>query len=381
MSATDSAEITPFQIAIPDAELDDLRQRLRSARWPDELPDVGWDYGIPLRETQELAAYWSDGYDWRAWEARLNTFPQFQTTIDGQNIHFLHVRSPEPDAMPLILTHGWPGSFLEFIDVIGPLTDPGAHGGDPRDAFHVVVPSIPGFTLSGHTHERGWDVRRIAQAWRVLMERLGYQRYGAQGGDWGSGISRDLGLVAPEQVIGVHLNYLRINPPAEEIPLQPGDAERVAKITQYNANVPGYIGIQSTKPQTLAYGLTDSPTGQLAWIAEKFHAWTDPRTAVDRDRLLTNVSLYWFTRTAGSSARIYYESAQGRGTPNPCPVPMGVAVFPFDIVQPVRTFAERVYDIRHWSEFDRGGHFAALEVPDLLIDDVRAFFRPLRHAT
>jgi pimeloyl-ACP methyl ester carboxylesterase len=381
MSAIATGEITPFQIAIPDAHMNDLRQRLRSTRWPDELPDVGWDYGIPVRETRDLATYWHDGYDWRSWEARLNAFPQFQTTIDGQNIHFLHVRSPEPDALPLILTHGWPGSIVEFIDLVGPLMDPRAHGGDPADAFHVVAPSIPGFTLSGHTHERGWDVRRIARAWQVLMARLGYSRYGAQGGDWGSAISHDLGLLAPEQVVGVHLNYLRINPPAEPVPLLPGEAERVAKLQQYNASVPGYIGIQSTKPQTLAYGLTDSPAGQLAWIAEKFHAWSDPRTPIDRDHLLTNVSLYWFTRTAGSSARIYYESARGRGTPNPCPVPMGVAVFPYDILQPVRSFAERVYDIRHWSEFVRGGHFAALEVPDLLTADIRAFFRPLRNAT
>lgn len=379
MTVTD--EITPFRIAIPDADLDDLRQRLFAARWPDELPDVAWDYGIPLQETQDLAAYWRESFDWRAWEARLNTFPQFQTTIDNQNVHYLHVRSPEPNALPLILSHGWPGSILEFIDVIGPLTDPRAHGGEPADAFHIVAPSIPGFGFSGPTHERGWDVRRIAQAWQVLMARLGYERYGAQGGDWGSAISRDLGLVAPNHVIGVHLNYLRINPPAEDVPLQPGEAERVARLQQYNASVPGYIGIQSTKPQTLAYGLTDSPTGQLAWIAEKFHAWSDPRTPIDRDHMLANISLYWFTRTAGSSARIYYESARGRGTPNPCPVPIGVAVFPYDILQPVRSFAERVYDIRHWTEFDRGGHFAALEVPELLTADIRVFFRPLRNAS
>ena len=379
MSAGDT--LIPFRIAIPDADLRDLHQRLDAARWPDEIDDAGWDYGIPLQTTRDLAAYWRHGYDWRAWEARLNEIPQFQTTIDGQNIHALHVRSPEPDAMPLILTHGWPGSILEFINVIGPLTDPRAHGGDPRDAVHVVAPSIPGFAFSGHTHERGWDVRRIAQAWKALMARLGYSRYGAQGGDWGSAISRDLGLVAPDQVIGVHLNYLRINPPAEPVPLRPGEAERIEKLKQYNATVPGYIGIQSTKPQTLAYGLTDSPTGQLAWIAEKFHAWSDPRSPIDRDHLLTNVSLYWFTRTAGSSARIYYESARGRGIPNPCPVPMGVAVFPYDILQPVRSFAERVYDIRHWSEFARGGHFAALEAPDLLTTDIRDFFRPLRDTT
>lgn len=372
------ANITPFRIDIPESDLADLRQRLAATRWPDEIDGAGWDYGIPLQATQDLAAYWQDGYDWRAWEARLNQLPQFQTAIDGQRVHFLHVRSPEPGALPLILTHGWPGSIVEFMGIVGPLTDPRAHGGDPRDAFHVVAPSIPGFGFSGPTRERGWDVRRIAHAWRVLMERLGYTRYGAQGGDWGSAISRDLGLVAPAHVVGVHLNYLRINPPAGPITLRPGEAERVEKLTRYNATTPGYIRIQATRPQTLAYGLTDSPAGQLAWIAEKFHEWADPRSPIDRDRLLTNVSLYWFTRTAGSAARIYYESARGRGVPNPCPVPMGVAVFPYDILQPVRSFAERVYDIRHWSEFDRGGHFAALEAPDLLTEDVRAFFRPLR---
>lgn len=371
--------ITPFTIAIPQAELDDLRKRLAATRWPDELDDAGWDYGIPLATTQELAARWQEGYDWRVWEAKLNAFPQFQTTIDSQAIHFLHVRSPEPDALPLILTHGWPGSIVEFLDIIGPLTDPRAHGGDPADAFHVVTPSIPGFGFSGPTHERGWDVGRIARAWATLMARLGYERYGAQGGDWGSAISRDLGLVAPDRVVGVHLNYLRVNPHVDDLPpLSPADTARLEKLRAYYAAIPGYIGIQSTKPQTLAYGLNDSPAGQLAWIAEKFHAWSDPATPVDRDAMLTNIAIYWFTRTAGSSARIYYESSVGRGTPNPCPVPVGVAVFPHDIVQPIRALAERAYDIIHWSEFDRGGHFAALEVPDLLTADIRAFFRPLR---
>ncbi|MFT4038809.1 MAG: epoxide hydrolase [Thermomicrobiales bacterium] len=371
--------IASFTIAIPEAELDDLRRRLAATRWPDEIDEAGWDYGIPLATTQELAAYWQEGYDWRAGEAKLNAFPQFQTIIDGQNIHFLHVRSPEPDALPLILTHGWPGSIVEFLDIIGPLTDPRAHGGDPADAFHVVVPSIPGFGFSGPTHERGWDVGRIARAWAVLMARLGYDRYGAQGGDWGSAISRDLGAVAPEHVVGVHLNYLRVNPNVENLPpLSPVDTARLEKLRAYYAAIPGYIGIQSTKPQTLAYGLNDSPAGQLAWIAEKFHAWSDSVTPVDRDAMLTNIAIYWFTQTAGSSARIYYESVAGRGTPNPCPVPVGVAVFPHDIVQPIRALAERTYDIVHWSEFNRGGHFAAMEVPDLLTGDIRAFFRPFR---
>ena len=306
--------------------------------------------------------------------------PQFITEIDGQPIHFLHVRSPEPDAFPLILTHGWPGSIVEFLEIVEPLVDPAAHGGSTADAFHLVIPSIPGFGFSGPTRDRGWDVRRVAVAWAEVMRRLGYARYGAQGGDWGSAISRDLGLVDAGHVAGVHVNYLRINPTGDLSELGAVDRERVAKLERYLAEQPGYIRVQATRPQTLSYGLTDSPVGQLAWIAEKFREWADPSIEIDRDRLLTDVSIYWFTGTAGSSARLYFESAQGRGAPNPLPVPLGVAVFPHDILLPVRAFAERSYTITHWSEFERGGHFAAMEVPDLLIDDVRAFFRPLRES-
>jgi epoxide hydrolase len=373
-------EIQPFRIEIPQADLDDLRDRLARTRWPDQIPGVGWDYGIPLEYVRDLAEYWRTSYDWRVHEARLNAFDQFTTTIDGQRIHFLHVRSAESGALPLIITHGWPGSVVEFMNVIGPLTDPAAHGGDPADAFHLVVPSIPGYGFSGPTRDRGWDVRRIARAWASLMERLGYQRYGAQGGDWGSSISRELGLIAPGHLVGVHLNMLFPYVLDEPADLTEQERGRLEALRRFRSTGSGYFAIQSTRPQTLAYGLTDSPAGQLAWITEKFGEWTDgglPDEAVDRDQLLTNVTLYWLTGTAGSSARLYYETARSRawGPPAVSAVPTGVAVFPREIAPPIRRFAELSDNIVHWSEFDRGGHFAAMEVPDLLVGDVRAFFR------
>jgi len=377
------SEILPFRIEIPQADLDDLRDRLARTRWPDQLPGVGWDYGIPLEYVQGLAEYWRTGYDWRVYEARLNAFDQFTTTIDGQNVHFLHVRSAEAGALPLIITHGWPGSIVEFMNVIGPLTDPKAHGGDPADAFHLVVPAIPGYGFSGPTRERGWNVRRIAQAWAALMGRLGYERYGAQGGDWGSSISRELGIIAPEHLIGVHLNMLTPYAADEPAGLTDEDRARIETLRRFRSTGSGYGAIQSTRPQTLAYGLTDSPAGQLAWIAEKFGEWTDdglPDQAVDRDQLLTNVTLYWLTATAGSSARLYYEAARsgGWGPPAASTAPTGVAVFPKEIAKPVRRLAELSNHIVHWAEYDRGGHFAAMEVPDLLVGDVRDFFRALR---
>jgi pimeloyl-ACP methyl ester carboxylesterase len=380
----DPTAVEPFRIDVPQADLDDLRGRLARTRWPDQLPGVGWDYGIPLDYVQELAEYWRTGYDWRVHEEKLNAFPQFTTVIDGQRVHFLHVRSGVPDAMPLVITHGWPGSIAEFMEVIGPLTDPVAHGGDPVDAFHLVVPSIPGFGFSGPTADRGWNVRRIARAWDELMRRLGYQRYGAQGGDWGSTISRELGLIAPGHLIGVHLNML-FTPviPDDDADLTDDERERLDRLRSFRATGSGYAAIQSTRPQTLAYGLTDSPAGQLAWIVEKFGEWTDdglPHEAVDRDQLLTNVMLYWLTGTAGSSARLYYEAARSRGTgqPETSTVPTGLAVFPREIARPVRRFAERSNNIVHWSELDRGGHFPAMEAPELLVPDVREFFRKLR---
>jgi microsomal epoxide hydrolase len=383
MNSHGASEVLPFRIEIPQADLDDLRDRLARTRWPDQLPGVGWDYGIPLEYVRELAEYWRTGYDWRVHEARLNGFDQFTTTIDGERIHFLQVRSAESGALPLIITHGWPGSVVEFLNVIGPLTDPAAHGGDPADAFDLVVPSIPGYGFSGPTRDRGWDVRRVARAWACLMERLGYQRYGAQGGDWGSSISRELGLVDPQHLVGVHLNMLIPYVRDEPDDLTEQERERLEALRRFRSIGSGYFAVQSTRPQTLAYGLTDSPAGQLAWITEKFGEWTDggwPDEAVDRDQLLTNVTLYWLTGTAGSSARLYYETARSRawGPPAVSGVPTGVAVFPREIAPPIRRFAERSDNIVHWSEFDRGGHFAAMEVPDLLVGDVRAFFRPLR---
>jgi pimeloyl-ACP methyl ester carboxylesterase len=362
--------ITPFRVEIPQADVDDLHERLDRVRWPDELPGVGWDLGIPLDRMRELTTYWRDKFDWRAQEAALNQYPQFTTEIDGQTIHFLHIRSSNPGALPLILTHGWPGSVLEFLDVIEPLSAD----------FDLVIPSIPGFGFSGPTRAKGWDIYRIARAWAVLMERLGYQRYGAHGGDWGSGISRALGAVAPDQVVGVHTTYLVTPPPsgAGEAPggpaLSAGDQARLAKIRQLQLRQPAYQALHATRPQTISYALTDSPVGLLAWMAEKFTEWTDPRSVITLDQILADVSIYWFTATAGSSARLANESPRGKVL---CPVPIGVVVLPYDILQSVRPLAEQDYDIVHWTEFDRGGHFAGLEVPDLLAADIGDFFGPL----
>ncbi|MCX4555430.1 epoxide hydrolase [Streptomyces phaeochromogenes] len=396
MTSPHDDTIHPFVLDIPQSDLDDLNARLDLTRWPDELPGVGWEYGVPRDYLKELVRYWRHTYDWRAAEARLNEWPQFTTTIDGTNIHFAHIRSPEPDATPLIITHGWPGSIVEFLDVVGPLTDPRAHGGDPADAFHVVLPGIPGFGLSGPTRDTGWELRRVGAAFAELMDRLGCRRFGVQGGDWGAGISRELGRAFPDRVIGVHLNLLpgahaSTEPTPEELAaLSPPEREKTLASWRRNEEWTrerlGYAVVQMTRPQTLSYGLTDSPVGQLAWIVEKFKEWTDsyerPEDAVDRDQLLTNVMLYWLTGTAGSSARIYYERAHaaGWGEPvQPSTAPTALAVFPWDNFIPLRHIADRTENIVRWTEFDRGGHFAAMEEPDLLAGDVRAFFHELRH--
>ncbi len=376
------SKISPYRIDIPQGALDDLRDRLGRTRWPDELPGVGWDLGVPLDYLKGLAGYWATTYDWRGQEATLNEFAQFATVIDDQNVHFLHVRSPEPEALPLLITHGWPGSIAEFLDIISPLTDPAAHGGDPADAFHVIAPSIPGFGFSGPTHETGWNTVRVARAWAELMRRLGYERYGAQGGDTGALISPELGRIDPEHLAGIHVNNLLTFPSGQLDNLSGADQGRLKLMQRWQNEMSGYASIQSTRPQTLAYALTDSPAGQLAWIVEKFKEWTDPAAglpedAVDRDRLLTDVTIYWLTATAGSSARLYYEGAKSWGQANePSAVPTGVAVFPMDIT--IRSIAESQHNIVHWAEFDRGGHFAAMEAPDLLVADIREFFRPLR---
>lgn len=383
---TDTA-IRPYRVEISQAALDDLYDRLSRTRWPEEAPEAGWSSGVPLGYLKELAEYWRTEYDWRAQEARLNQWPQFTTTIDGTQVHFLHARSPEPDALPLILSHGWPGSIAEFLDLIGPLTNPQAYGGHPADAFHVVAPSLPGFGLSGPTPTTGWTVRRMASAFATVMHRLGYQRYGAHGGDIGFGISHDLGVIDPEHVIGVHLTtFVGLPPsdPAELAGLTDDEWERLQELARFEAEHSAYRKLQSTRPQTLAYALTDSPIGQLAWIVDMFREGTDckdlPEEAVDRDQMLTDVMLYWLTGTAGSSARIYREE-RSFIAPEPSTVPTAVAVFPAD-ARPVRRFVERDHkNIVRWTEFDRGGHFAAMEQPDLLTVDVREFFRTLRAST
>ncbi|MCF2530756.1 epoxide hydrolase family protein [Yinghuangia soli] len=387
--------LRPFRLEVPQADLDDLHDRLDRTRWPDELPGVGWAYGIPLAYVRELAHYWRHTYDWRAAEAQLNAWPQFITTIDGATVHFAHLRAPEPDATPLLMAHGWPGSFAEFAAVAGPLTDPRAHGGDPADAFHLVLPSIPGFGLSGPTRETGWEFKRVAAAFHELMARLGYARYGVQGGDWGAAITREMGRTHPDRVVGVHLNLL----PGAAAAAEPTDAELAAlspaerdrtrasweRMRAWTRDKQGYADIQATRPQTLAYGLTDSPVGQLAWIAEKFKEWTDsrdrPEDAVDRDHMLTNVMLYWLTGTAGSSARIYYERAHADywgQPPEPSTAPTALAAFAHDNFIPLRHIADRTDHIVQWTEYPDGGHFAAMEQPDVLVADIRRFFRNLR---
>ena len=371
-----SDDVTSFRIEIPDADLDDLRDRLHRTRWPEAETVDDWSQGVPLAYLRDLCEYWADGYDWRATEARLNALPQFRTRIDGLGIHFIHARSPHPDALPLVITHGWPGSIVEFLKVIGPLTDPTAYGGDAADAFHVVCPSLPGYGFSDKPARPGWNVQRIAGAWAALMARLGYDRYGAHGGDWGSVISRALANVAPDHVVGVHLNYLPTPPlPGIEAELSDADLGRLDTIKALVAQKPGYQVLMATTPQTIAYGLTDSPVSQLTWIAEKFDEWSDPRSPIDVDRLLTNVMLYWLTGTANSSARLRKESP---GPAPYCDVPIGVAVFPYDITLAVRPLVERQFTVARWTEFDRGGHFAATEAPDLLAADVIAFFETLR---
>jgi pimeloyl-ACP methyl ester carboxylesterase len=399
----DTAAIRPFRIAIPQADLDDLRDRLARTRWPDELPGVGWSRGVPLAYLRQLAGYWADGFDWRKQEANLNALPQFVTDIDGQDIHFLHVRSPEPAALPLLLTHGWPSSPVEFLRVIDPLLDPRAHGGDPADAFHLVIPSLPGYGFSTPVREPGWgNLFRVAAAWAELMRRLGYARYAVHGTDVGAGVSGMLPMVDPGRVAGVHLTgtaaAMPFGPPVELDGLSEADRARAERFNAFQADGLGYLHIQATRPQTLAYALNDSPAGQLAWIVEKFQEWTDPAAelpedAVDRDQLLTGVSIFWFNGAGASSAHATYEGMQAwrqmaeqqaaePGAPEPGPSgaepsgpPTGVAVFAAD--NTIRSLLDPGQTM-HWSEFDRGGHFPAMEAPDLLVADVRAFFRRLR---
>ena len=376
-------EIREFTIDIPQADLDDLADRLARARFTDELPDAGEDYGVSLERVRSLVQRWRDGSDWRAWERRLNAFPQFTTTIDGQNVHFLHVRSPEPDATPLILTHSWPGSVLDFIDVIGPLSDPRAHGGDPADAFHVVAPSLPGFGFSTPVREPGWHIARTAAAFAELMTRLGYERFGAQGGDVGAGVNGELARRLPERVIGLHLNGPITFPYGDpsQLDLSEADKMRLYRMQTFMTEGMGYLQLQSTRPHTVGYGLGDSPAGQLAWMVEKYWNWSDHdghvEKVIPRDRLLDAVSVGWFQATAASSARIYHES-QNKLVLAPVAVPTAISNFPKDGRMPRPWIEGRFSDIRRWTDHGRGGHFPALEQPAVLVNELREFFRPLR---
>jgi pimeloyl-ACP methyl ester carboxylesterase len=375
-----SEEIFPFRIEIAEAALVELRERLHRTRWPEAETVADWSQGVPLSYVQDVCQYWADTYDWRSTEARLNGFAQYRTDIDGLGIHFLHVRSPHEDALPLVITHGWPGSIVEFHKVIGPLTDPTAHGGNAADAFHLVCPSLPGYGFSDKPTAAGWGVERIGLAWTTLMARLGYDRYGAQGGDWGSTVTTSIGQQDPDHVVGIHVNMPIATPSFEDLTEQENAA--LVSLANYQEVESGYSKQQSTRPQTLGYGLVDSPAGQCAWILEKFWAWTDcdghPENALTRDELLDNVMLYWLPGNGASSARLYWESFN-RGRTDEVSTPAGCSIFPKEIIRISRRWAEsRFTDIRYWNELDKGGHFAAFEQPELFVNEIRSFFRLVR---
>jgi pimeloyl-ACP methyl ester carboxylesterase len=382
--------VTPFRVEVADADLDDLRQRLVRTRWPEAEPVADWSQGVPRGYLRELCRYWADGYDWRATEARLNALPQFRTEIDGLGIHFLHVRSPHPGALPLLLTHGWPGSIIEFLKVIGPLTDPTAHGGDAADAFHLVCPSLPGYGFSDRPARTGWGVEQIADAWSVLAARLGYRRYGAQGGDWGTSIATSLAQRHPGRLAGIHLTPPLAPPdPATLGDLTERERAAVASLQHAAEWDSGYSQEQATRPQTIGYALVDSPAALCAWIVEKFWAWTDcdghPENVLSRDELLDNVMLYWLPGTGASAARLYWESIRrvnqwiSGSVDDTVAVPTGCSIFPKELQRPSRRWAERRFrDIRYWNEPAKGGHFAAFEQPELFVNEVRSFFRLVR---
>jgi pimeloyl-ACP methyl ester carboxylesterase len=375
--ATDLA-IRPFTIDIPQSQLDDLQRRLAASRLPVQPAGITDDYGVPDAWVRDLLDRWQNGFDWRTWEAKLNAYPQFMTEIDGQPLHFYHMRSQEPDAMPLVLLHGWPGGAIEFLELIGPLTDPVAHGGKAEDAFHVVIPSTPGFGFSGQQKETGWTTARVAAAVAELMRRLGYDRYGAQGGDWGAFVAPELGRSDAEHLIGVHVNaasfgFIPLGELLDEelATLTDGEKVRYARLRNWEDNLSGYFRIQSTRPQTLAYAMTDSPVGLAAWIGD----WFQDRQ-IETDRVLANISIYWLTNTFAPSILFYYENVHSGAWPSFSTTPTGVANFGDDVA--IRRYAEQLNTIVHWSEFDAGNHFAAMSAPDLLTEDVRAFFRSLR---
>jgi len=381
-------EIEPYRIAVADSVLTDLRERLARTRFPDEIPGSGWGYGANLAAVRELVAYWRDAYDWRAAEARLNQLQQFRATVGGLKIHLIHERGVGPKPLPLVITHGWPGSVSEFQKIVGPLSDPAKHGGDPADAFHVVCPSMPGYGFSDHPTEPGMDPERIAALWAELMRGLGYERFGAQGGDWGAMVTTFLGYRHAPQVVGIHLNMVIAFPPNPDNPIEGATEEELPalmEMAQFLKDETGYQQIQGTKPQTLSYALNDSPGGLAAWILEKFNTWGDCGGDVmkhfGKDELLTNIMFYWATETANSSVRLYCETMRsGKFPPRDfhVEVPTGCAIFPKELFRPPRAWVEKMYNLKHWTRFPSGGHFAAMEEPQALVEDIRAFFRPLR---
>lgn len=378
-----SDAIRPFTVHIAEEQLEDLRRRLEMTRWPEAETVQDWSQGVPLAEARKLVDYWRDEYDWRRCEAALNQYPQFLTEIDGLDIHFLHVRSPNPDALPLILTHGWPGSVIEFMKCIGPLSDPAAHGGNPADAFHLVIPSLPGYGFSGKPKETGWKVQRIAKAWHTLMTRLGYDRYVAQGGDWGAAVTTAMGVQRPEGLAAIHVNMPIVLPDGPYDDASPAELAMLEAMAYYARWDGGYSDQQASRPQTLGYGLADSPAGQAAWIYEKFWSWADcsgdPLNALGYDEMLDNIMLYWLPNTGTSSARLYWESFHGGFGAAELHIPTACSVFPRDIYAAPRSWAERcMHDLIYWNELDKGGHFAAFEQPELFVDELRKAFQSIR---
>jgi pimeloyl-ACP methyl ester carboxylesterase len=382
---TATEDVTPFKIAVPQGALDDFKMRLANTRWPDKEPVADWSQGVPLAKAQALVEYWHDKYDGRRVESTLNRLPQFRTQLDGLGIHFIHVRSKHEKALPIVLTHGWPGSVIEFLQVIAPLVDPTAHGGKPDDAFHVVIPSLPGFGFSDKPTEPGWRLPRIASAWARLMQRLGYSRYVAQGGDWGAGVTSWMAKQRPSGLAAIHLNLPILWPPP---PPPPGgytaaEQEVLAQLGKYASDGSAYAAIQGTRPQTLGYGLADSPAGQAMWIYEKFQGWSDnkgdPGEAISVDHMLDDITLYWLTDTAASSARLYYESFGKDFVRMPLELPVAVSIFRGDFFNPPKTWGEQAYSkLFYWNEVPKGGHFAAFEQPELFVAELRKSFAQLR---
>jgi pimeloyl-ACP methyl ester carboxylesterase len=377
----------PFVMAVPDLVLNDLQQRLALTRWPDDVPGSGWQYGSNLSYLKELVHYWQHQYDWRAQERLLNGFPQYRLQLDDITLHYIHQPGVGPAPMPLLLSHGWPGSIYEFVHIIGPLTDPARYGGDPRDAFTVVAPSLPGYGFSHVPNQRRLNMEEIAGLFeRLMTDVLGFARFGAQGGDWGAFVTGRLGYAYPQSLIGIHLNMVPVAPhPSERTNLSAAEEGFMQESEAWRTEETGYQWIQGTKPQTLAYALNDSPAGLVAWITEKFYAWTDCHgnleSRVSKDALLTNIMLYWVTQTINSSFWLYYQMRHhpwrlGRG--ERITVPTAVAAFPREIIRPPREWAERGCNLQRWTPMAAGGHFAALEEPQALVEDIRAFYRTLR---